>query len=79
MLPAERENYSSQGRYVPSYAFEMIVIEVGTVAMAAVLLHESKNAHSTLKIPILCTAKSTCSISVASVLGMQLKTTYTFT
>ncbi len=42
---------------------EKKVIAVTTSAVAAVLLDEGRTAHSTFKIPIPITAKSTCSIS----------------
>ncbi len=42
---------------------EKKVVAVATPAFAAVLLDEGRTAHSTFKIPIPCTAESTCSIS----------------
>ncbi len=48
------------------------MIAVPTSAVAAVLLNEGRTAHSTFKIPILITAKSTGSISARSHLKKEL-------
>ncbi len=51
---------------------EKKVIEVATSAVAAVLLDEGRNAHSTFKIPIPVTVDNTCSISERSQLAQDL-------
>ena len=52
---------------------EKKVVPVATSAVAAVLLDEGRTAHSTFKIPIPCTAESTCGISVRSQLAQEMR------